>query len=423
MTWPMLLGVLSLMSFQLVDSVFISRLGIEPLAVVGFTIPIYQVIIGIQVGIGIATTALISQRLGAGQVSDAKSLAGSVLVFGSVLMCVLCTILWLFRAEILALMDGDASLLPLLEEFWGTWLFAAFSGAFLYFGYSICRAHGNTLLPGILMVVTSLLNIALDPLFIFVLGFGLEGAALATLVSFGIGIAVIYPRVLGHHWLELSSHTTQLMQHARETLRIALPAMVSQLMPSLAAIAATGIVAGYGTEAVAAWGLGVRIEFFSLVLVLALTMSMPPMIGRHFGGGNYDAITGLIGVGIKVILATQFVLAIVLAIFATPLSVFMAEAPEVAELLRVYLLIMPLSYTSLGVCILMVSMSNAISQSMRALFMSIMRLFICYLPLLYAGSVVADFNGIIIGGALGNLLAGFMAWRMFQTGIKKARAS
>ena len=84
----MLLGVLSLMSFQLVDSVFISRLGIEPLAVVGFTIPIYQVIIGIQVGIGIATTALISQRLGAGQVSDAKSLAGSVLVFGSVLMCV-----------------------------------------------------------------------------------------------------------------------------------------------------------------------------------------------------------------------------------------------------------------------------------------------------------------------------------------------
>ncbi|WP_255376054.1 MATE family efflux transporter, partial [Oleiphilus sp. HI0080] len=65
MTWPMLIGIISLMSFQLVDSVFIARLGVAPLAVVGFTIPIYQLFIGIQVGIGIATTALISQLLGA----------------------------------------------------------------------------------------------------------------------------------------------------------------------------------------------------------------------------------------------------------------------------------------------------------------------------------------------------------------------
>ena len=57
MTWPMLLGVFSLMSFQLADAAFIAQLGIEPLAVIGFTIPIYQVFIGVQVGIGIATTA------------------------------------------------------------------------------------------------------------------------------------------------------------------------------------------------------------------------------------------------------------------------------------------------------------------------------------------------------------------------------
>ncbi len=420
MTWPMLLGVLSLMSFQLVDSIFISRLGIAPLAVVGFTIPIYQVIIGIQVGIGIATTALISQRLGAEQDGDANQLASSVLIFGAILMVVLVLALWIFRADILALMDGDAALLPLLEEFWSVWLFAAFTGAFLYFGYSICRAHGNTLLPGVLMIITSLLNIALDPIFIFSLNFGLQGAAIATLVSFGFGIVIVYPRIIRQRWLGFTHHVAMVISHSKEIVSIALPAMVSQLMPSLAAIAATGLVAGYGTEAVAAWGLGVRIEFFSLVLVLALTMSMPPMIGRYYGGKNFDAINALVRLGVKVILLTQLVLALLIALVATPLSLFMADAEEVATLLELYLVFMPFSYSSLGVCILMVSMSNAVSQSMRALAISIIRLFVCYLPLLYLGSWLAGFTGIIAGGALGNLLAGWVAWNMFHAGIKKA---
>ncbi|MDX1451686.1 MAG: MATE family efflux transporter, partial [Oleiphilaceae bacterium] len=113
MTWPMLIGVLSLMSFQLVDSIFISRLGVAPLAVVGFTIPIYQLIIGIQVGIGIATTALISQRLGAGNADEAQQMGGSIVAFGTSVICILCAGLWCFREDLLALMDGDSALLAL----------------------------------------------------------------------------------------------------------------------------------------------------------------------------------------------------------------------------------------------------------------------------------------------------------------------
>lgn len=75
MTWPMLFGVLALMSYQLVDSVFISYLGVEPLAALGFTLPVQQVIIGVQVGLGIATTAVISRSLGAARRSGPVSSA------------------------------------------------------------------------------------------------------------------------------------------------------------------------------------------------------------------------------------------------------------------------------------------------------------------------------------------------------------
>ncbi|EVU13334.1 matE family protein, partial [Vibrio parahaemolyticus V-223/04] len=84
MTWPMLFGVLSLMSFQLVDSAFIGQLGVLPLAAQGFTLPLQMVIIGIQVGLGIATTAVISKALGANDARYAKQLGGLVLMIGSI---------------------------------------------------------------------------------------------------------------------------------------------------------------------------------------------------------------------------------------------------------------------------------------------------------------------------------------------------
>ncbi len=420
MTWPMLLGVLSLMSFQLIDSIFISRLGVDPLAVVGFTIPIYQAIIGIQVGIGIAMTALISQRLGSNKEHAAQTLGSTILIFGSALVAVVCIGLWFGREQILALMDGEPDLLPLLSELWSAWLFAAFTGAVLYFGYSICRAHGNTLLPGALMVATSILNIALDPLFIFSFKMGLIGAPIATLASFATGMLIVYPTLFKRQWLGLSKQIHQLTDQIKDCLAIALPAMVGQLMPALAAILATGLVADYGTSAVAAWGLGVRIEFFSLVLVLALTMSMPPMVGRQYGAGNYPAIQDLVKLGVKVIIVVQLLLALLIALLASPLSIFMADAPEVAGLVEIYLYFMPFSYTSLGICMLMVSMSNAVSQSVRALTISTLRLFAFYLPLLFLGAQIGGFAGLVAGGAIGNIIAGLVAWQLFQAGIKKA---
>ncbi|MDP5291222.1 MATE family efflux transporter [Oceanimonas sp. CHS3-5] len=82
MTWPMLIGVLAIMSSQMVDSAFIGQLGTQPLAAVGFTIPVYQLIIGIQVGLGIATTTIISTALGAGRRGEARQLGSLVLATG-----------------------------------------------------------------------------------------------------------------------------------------------------------------------------------------------------------------------------------------------------------------------------------------------------------------------------------------------------
>ncbi|TMP20633.1 MATE family efflux transporter, partial [Pseudoalteromonas rubra] len=99
---------------------------------------------------------------------------------------------WLFQQPITLALGTTPSLFNLTELYWLPWLISCWLGALLYFGYSICRAHNETLLPGRIMVLTSVLNIALDPLFMFTFDMGLAGAAWASCVAFAIGLVVVF---------------------------------------------------------------------------------------------------------------------------------------------------------------------------------------------------------------------------------------
>ncbi|GAA3579365.1 MULTISPECIES: MATE family efflux transporter [Marinobacter] len=422
MTWPMLFGVLSLMTFQLVDSAFIGQLGRDPLAALGFTLPMQQLVIGLQVGLGIATTAIISRTLGAGDEARAQRLGGLVVVVGAVMVLALCLALWLVRNPIMTLLGADAHLLPLIRDYWLPWLLSAWLGAMLYFGYSVCRSHGNTKLPGIMMMVTSLLNIALDPLFIFVFGWGLPGAALATVTAFAIGCLAIYPRLLSQGWLRFDLAGLSLPNALRQLGGIMAPAMVSQLMPPLAAMLATALVAGFGASAVAAWGLGTRLEFFSIVVVLALTMSMPPMIGRLLGAGDLEQIRRLVRLAVRFVVVWQLVIGVLWLAASGLVSQLFSSDTSVQTVLQSYLVRVPLSYAGLGICMLMVSVCNALGLAMRALLVSTLRLFLCFLPLLWLGGQLAGITGLMTGALAGNLLAGLMAYQFYRAGLNALTA-
>ena len=413
-TWPMLFGVLSLMSFQLVDSAFIGQLGVLPLAAQGFTQPIQMIIIGLQVGLGIATTAVISKVLGQNNVRYAKQLGGLVVTIGSVGIALFALIIYGLRNPILNLLSAPETIQPIVESYWIYWLASAWCGALLYFFYSLCRANGNTILPGSMMMVTSLLNIALDPLFIFTFKLGINGAAIATLLSFSIGLMVVMPKVWAKGWIDFDWSDLNIRRSIGSLTNIMGPAMVSQLLPPVSSMLATKLLASFGTTAVAAWAIGSRYEFFAIVGVLALTMSMPPMVGRLLGAKQYDDIKKLTSIAIRFILAFQLFIAFITFFAAHGLSSLMTSDQDVSHILHWHLTIVPLSLGSLGVCMLMVSLSNAIGRSYSALLISALRLFVFFLPCLWLGSQLGGIEGLFIGALLGNLLAGLNAWLIFR---------
>ncbi|TOG00315.1 MATE family efflux transporter [Vibrio parahaemolyticus] len=419
MTWPMLFGVLSLMSFQLVDSAFIGQLGVLPLAAQGFTLPLQMVIIGIQVGLGIATTAVISKALGANDARYAKQLGGLVLMIGSIGVAVFGLLIWLLRYPILSLLSAPETVMPIIDSYWPWWLLSSWVGAVLYFYYSICRSNGNTMLPGTMMMVTSGVNLVLDPLFIFTLDLGINGAALATLVAFGFGILVVAPRVKRNHWATTQWQDLNVMKSVTSIGNIMGPAMVSQLLPPLSSMLATKLLASFGTAAVAAWALGSRYEFFAIVSVLALTMSMPPMVGRLLGAKNYRDIQTLVGIAVKFILGFQLLIAAITFLLANPLALLMTSDTQVEQVLYMHLMIVPISLGSLGVCMLMVSICNALGKSYTALTISALRLFVFFLPCLWLGAQLGGIRGLLFGACVGNIMAGISAYLTYRKTIHK----
>ncbi|OBT12132.1 MATE family efflux transporter [Vibrio sp. UCD-FRSSP16_10] len=414
MTWPMIFGVLSLMSFQLIDSAFIAQLGVLPLAAQGFTLPIGQLIIGVQVGLGIATTAVIAKALGANKTHYAKQLGGLIIVVGSVGSAGICLLLYLIRSPLMSMLGATDEIIPIIDTYWIVWLLSAWIGAVLYFLYSICRANGNTLLPGIMMVITSLLNVALDPLFIFYFDMGIHGAAVATILSFSLGIVFVAFKVRHKNYQTFDWSDLNIRQSVVSLGNIMMPAMTSQLMPPLAAMLSTKLLASYGTAAVAAWALGCRYEFFAIVSVLALTMSLPPMIGRCLGEKDSRKITALVNISCCYIIASQLLIALITLIISGQLAAIMTGEQSVESILGMHLAIVPFSLAPLGICILLVSVSNALGQPVKALLVSCCRLFVFFLPCLYLGSYLGELPGLFIGAAIGNTLAGLFAWQQYH---------
>jgi len=422
-TWPMAIGVMSLLGFQLVDSAFVARLGTVPLAAQSFTFPITFLMIGVQVGLGIAIAALISRAIGAGETERAKRLGSLVLFGGAAAIGVLAILLWIFQVPLFGLLGAEGEALELIGQYWPVQLVANWFAALLYFGYTLFRAHNNTRLPGLLMVATSLINLALDPLLIFGVGdwqgLGLPGAAWATIAAFACGLLLLGWQLSQRDWLRLTGVVGEARRSTGAFSVIAGPAMLSQLMPAFSAMAATALIASLGEQAVAAWGLASRLETVSLMLVLGLTMSLPPWLGHCYGAGNWPRVRALMAIAFQAVIVWQLVLGVVMALAAPWVAAGLSSDPAVQSDLVWLMRAMLPSYALLGLCMLVVSASNALGWPLRAMMISFARLFVCYLPCIAIGVLAGAMPYVGLGAALGNALAGVMAWLIFRRSLRE----
>ena len=419
MTIPMIYGMILLMTFNLVDTFFVSLLGTQPLAAISFTFPITFTVISLMIGLGIGASAVIAKFIGNNDHVAAKNAATAAFYLAAMVVTLLSFIGYSFSDELFSLLGAQASLLPLIHEYMDIWYIGSVCLIGPMIGNAILRASGDTKTPSIIMGSAGLINAVLDPIFIFGFGpvpaMGIQGAAVATFISWLFGLAfVLY--ILTKKFNLIHSHllsTTQFLASSKNILHIGLPAAGANMLTPIAAAVMTAIAANFGESAVAAFGVGSRIESIASLVVLALSMTLPPFISQNLGAGNMQRVEVAYKSAIKFVLFWQVFVYLLLILLAPFIAHAFAKEKVVADIIILFIWILPLGYGLQGIIILTNSSFNALHKPMVALALSVIRLFVCYVPLAYLGSLYFGLQGFFIGAVLGNLLMALISYRLF----------
>lgn len=427
MTMPMIVGMIMLFTFSLVDTLFISFLGTDSLTAISFTFPVTFTIMSLAIGLGIGASAVVGKYLGRSQFERAKEAATVINYVSFAIAALVVLVCWLFMEPIFRLMGASQELMLPIREYMVVWFPGSVLVVCIMTGNSVLRACGDTKTPSMIMAGAGLINAVLDPLFIFGLGpipgMGIAGAAWATVIAWATGFGVLmYLLVVKRELVNRAfPGKAVLLSSGREMLRIGVPAAGANMMTPLAAGVMTAIAASFGNNAVAAFGVGARMEPIATLIVLAMSSSLPPVISQNYGGGRLDRVEEAYRLATRFIIRWQLLVYAILAAGAVLIARAFSDEPDVIATISLYLWIMPLGYGMQGIIILTNSSLNALHRPLSALYLSITRFFVFYVPLAYIGSKLFGLAGFFAGAVCGNLLMAAISWRAFKSALAEEK--
>ena len=290
---PLLVGNLLQQFYNITDSIIVGQfLGKEALAAVSASFFIYYFIISLVIGVGSGTTVVISQLFGAKQYQKVQLAFSSFFIFMLVGGIILSIAGIIFAEPVFRLTNTPEEVIPQAVAYFriyigGTFLFVTFNSII-----SILRGVGESVRPMLFILITTVLNIAFDLLFILVFKWGIEGAARATVVSQGIGMCIALAYVNNTHPLLSIKKQDMLFDWKlfKESLKIGLPTSVQQCAIALGLIALLGIVNSFGTNTLTAYGAAGKIDTIITQAVFSLSGALAAFCGQNIGAGRLDRV-------------------------------------------------------------------------------------------------------------------------------------
>ena len=404
------------MTFSLVDTFFIGMLGTEQLAAIGFTIPVIFIVMNFSMGLTIGLSSVLAKTLGSGNHHLAARITTDNLILSTFIVCLISFSGLLTISPLFTLLGADPEILIYINEYMQLWYLGVAFLVIPMVGNGAIRATGDMKTPSVIMIIAGGLNGILDPFFIFGIGpfpeMGMRGAAVATLIAWAVTfVAAIWILRVREKLITYKLPTLQeVLASWQPVLYIGIPAAVTNLLIPLATGVLTAIVANYGPEAVAAFGVGSRIEVIAMVVIMSLSTTMQPFIGQNLGAGKLSRIREAISISFKFTLWFQFLIYGLLILFSGLIASTFSDDPEVIKVIVLFLLIVPVSYAFQGLQMVISSVLNALNQPIDAMFLSIIRLFVFYIPFAYIGSIYYDIEGIFWGMVISNFIACAIAY-------------
>ena len=425
MTAPMLLGITTMMGQALIDAWFLGRVGDSALAAHAFSFPILMIITSVAIGLGAGTSSVVARAIGAEDHRRARRLATDSLLLSFITTAALSFLGVLTIEPLFRLLGAPEDMIPLIRGF----MIILYAGVpFVVVGMvgmASMRATGDTRLPSKLMILGSILNIALDPILIFGIGpvpaMGLNGAAMAALIARGAIFVGALHLLRGR--LNMVSfnkpEAAELKKSWKDILHVGIPAAGTNAIVPIGAAIITAMIARYGPDAVAGFGVASRIESMTLVVYYAMSAVIGPFVGQNLAAGKEKRILLALRLCTLFCIASGLLIAAGLAALGDFLPSLFSDSSDVVGIARLFLWIAPISYGAYGMVMVMNASFNGLGYPMPAVGISVGRMLVLYVPLAVAGMHYFGAIGIFAAYSVANIITGALAYEWAKRTVRQ----
>ncbi|WP_299196678.1 MATE family efflux transporter [uncultured Erythrobacter sp.] len=402
-TLPAIIGVAAIMSIGLVDAYFIGQLGSDALAAISFIFPISVALTSLGVGVMVGINSVVARALGEGDETRAARRATFGVGFAIFAGLVMGLALFALSDPLFRLMNAPENLLPLIRIYMQPFALG-FPLIFAIMGFNgVLRGQGEARKTSTVSISYAAANWVLDPILITGAfgfeGFGIVGAAYATIIGWAVGaiVALMLVRKAGIALDIALLKGTDLLDPAVVILRVTGPAAFSNAINPIGLSILTALVALEGGAAVAGFGAAGRLQSFATVPLLALSGSIGAIVGQNWGARLYDRSrqAALYAFGFCIVWGLGIAIAMVAG--GEFLAFLFTEDPKVVAEFALYLKIAAWGYAGFGLLIVANGILNAVDKSAFALTQSAMRVFLVMLP--FAWVMVASWGSEAIYSA------------------------
>ena len=424
---PMVFGIIAVFSISIVDTYFVGQLGTEQLAALSFTFPVTMAIASLSSGLGAGASSLVSRAIGANDRDQAKRLSTDSLLLASVVVLLISALGYFTIKPLFELLGASGNVLDYIIQYMEIWYISMPFLVIPIVANAIIRSVGNALWPSFIMFFAAAVNIALTPALIFGVGpipaMNIEGAAISTMiariVTFILALYVAYYR---EEIIMLCKPDYEVfIDSCKSVLKIALPAGAGSVINPVGIAIVTAILASYGDDTVAAFGVATRIESFACIPMLALSASIGPIAGQNWGAGNKQRVITSLQYCYIICVLWSLVIVAVFYFFADVFASLLASNQTVAAKSTSYLYIIAVSLVGYGWIIVSSAAFNSLGKSVTGLSYYSVRTFILYVPLSVAASLWFDETWVYIAIASSNLISGFLVAGYTLLWLKKAK--
>lgn len=409
------IGLMAMFAVDLVDLAFIAMLGNDALAAaVGYAGTLLFFTNSINIGLSIAAGSLVARHLGSGDVEAARQYATSVTIIAALIGLAVPFIVLSQVDLILALMGADGEVLSLAVRYVSIVMPAMWAMGIAITGMAVLRAYGDARRSMFTTLFGGTVNAVLDPILIFGLSMGLDGAAVASVLArIAMLIAALWPAIRIHDGYK-RPNVQNTLKDFKAIRQIAIPAVLTNVATPVGNAIVIREVAQFGTDAVAGLAIIARLMPVSFSVIFALSASIGPIIGQNFGAQHFDRVRQAFFAGIKFAALYVAAMAGLLYILRAPIAGLFSATGITQDLVFLFCGPLALLYFFNGVIFVENASFNNLGRPMYSTWINWGRHTLGTWPLAALGGYYAGAQGVLWGQAIGGVAFAFIGYVLAQ---------